>query len=410
MINWERWELKGNPYNQDPIHEFELDLFVGREKELKICRGGLATKNVRIVIEGSRGVGTTSLGNYLRYTLLKKKDYFTPIVEIALGKNWNQDMLLANTIAALCWSLEQRHPEIIKDREYKETKMIIQQVQEKYKSYGAQILGFGAQYGRTGSASQPAFFPTLGLIQYFHQIRDIIAGLGYQHGILIQLNNLDLKVVHQPEEMRQFLNASRDIFQISGYNWLIVGDLGLRGFIASEVDRLDDIITIEVSVEPLDIDNVKALIEKRMRKYALGKNYINPINFEVISYLHNLTSGRLRYIFGMCTRLLNILSYEQIIERVDLEIARPIIAKLAEDRIKQRQVSASSIEVLRYLVKMGKSTPTEISKGLGKAQTAISRSLAELVRVNLTYCVEEGRRRIYYPQLDAKVAYLQEQK
>ncbi|MBU1487536.1 hypothetical protein KKH56_05765 [bacterium] len=154
MINWERWGFKGNPYNQDPIHEFELDLFVGREKELKMCQAGLATENARIVIEGSRGVGTTSLGNYLRYTLLKKKDYWTPIVEIAVGNNWNQDMLMANTIAALCWSLEQRHPELIKDRKYKEIKMIIQQVQEKYKSYGAQILGFGANSVRHDNCCQ----------------------------------------------------------------------------------------------------------------------------------------------------------------------------------------------------------------------------------------------------------------
>ena len=66
---------------------------------------------------------------------------------------------------------------------------------------------------------------------------------GYKNGVLLQLNNLDIGEVHAEQDMKYLFNALRDYTQMDGTNWFFVGDVGLRKFIAQQVDRMDDIIS-----------------------------------------------------------------------------------------------------------------------------------------------------------------------
>ena len=67
----------------------------------------------------------------------------------------------------------------------------------------------------------------------------------------VQLNNLDLDVIHTEEHLEHLFNAARDYFQIENISWFLVGDIGLRSFIARRVDRLDDIISDTIVIKPL---------------------------------------------------------------------------------------------------------------------------------------------------------------
>ncbi|MCK4249712.1 MAG: BlaI/MecI/CopY family transcriptional regulator [Candidatus Omnitrophica bacterium] len=404
---WEKWGLKDNPYSQNPIDEHSLNLFIGRKKEVSICRNSLSGKNSRFVIEGGRGVGTTSLGNYVRYTLAAgKKEYLTPDMEISVGRNWNQELLLSNVLSAAAYTLERRNPRVIQDDKFQKIKRTTQVIEEKFKSFGGQAFGFGGQYGQSSTISYPALVPVSILIQHMKELFEISKDEGYHNGIIVHLNNLDVNTVFQPNELKNFLNEARDSFQIKGYHWFFVGDTGLRGFIGSNVDRLDDIITSEVRLNPLSLEEVCRLIDKRSVYYRTpGAKIALPIDFEVIKYLYGLTNGRLRYIFGICTRLLSLISGEPLLHMVDLKFAKPIIMKFAEDRIAQQNISPLSLSVLRKLVKLEQATTTELTKKMKKEQTSISRSLRELLNKRLVTQKRSGRNNVYSPSLDAKVAY-----
>jgi len=217
---------------------------------------------------------------------------------------------------------------------------------------------------------------------------------------------LDINTVFSPEELKRFFNEVRDCFQIDGYHWLFVGDTGLRGFIGSNVDRLDDIITTELKIDPLSLEEVKKLINKRIIYYGLKRAAISaPIDFKVIEYLYNMTNGRLRYIFGMCTRLLTLVANEALINTVDLKFARPIISKLAEARIIQRRISPFSLLILKDIVKSGQATTGELTKKLNKKQASVSRGIGELIGKRLVRQKKAGRSNIYFPSLDSKIAY-----
>ncbi|PIS23946.1 MAG: hypothetical protein COT45_04940 [bacterium (Candidatus Stahlbacteria) CG08_land_8_20_14_0_20_40_26] len=406
---WEKWGLRDNPYSQNPIDEHSLNLFVGRKKELAVCNNGLLTSNSRIVIEGGRGVGTTSLANYTRYTLSKKGKYLTPDIEISVARNWNLEHLLSNVLSAVVYALERRNQELNSNRKFRTIKKATQVIEERFKSVGGQAFGFGGQYGESAVVSYPSLIPIVTLAQYVNELSEISKGKGYIKGIVIHLDNLDVDTIFKPDELGTLLNEARDSFQMEGYHWILIGDTGLRGFIGSNVDRLDDIITTEVRLKPLKLEEVQPLINKRMQYYSLTRRKIHPpIDFEVIEYLHKLTNGRLRYIFGICTRVLSLISGEALIRRVDLKFAKPIIIKLTEERISQRNISPLSLKVLRELVELGQSTTTELTKKLGKGQTNVSRSLRELLMKGLVKFEKVGRNNVYSPSLDAKVAYARE--
>ena len=72
-MDWQAFGFKDDPLQTSPITKSTLPLFTGHELEVNICQRVLAGRNVRLVIEGARGVGTTSFANYLRFNQKTQK-------------------------------------------------------------------------------------------------------------------------------------------------------------------------------------------------------------------------------------------------------------------------------------------------------------------------------------------------
>ena len=241
-----------------------------------------------------------------------------------------------------------------------------------------------------------------------HHIEDLIALVreaGYKHGVLFQLNNLDIGEIHSPEEMKYLFNALRDYTQIDGSNWLFVGDLGLRAFIAQQVDRLDDIISYEVIINPLPASELETMINKRIKFYGESKKVELPIDAAVFYYLYEITQGRLKYVFGLISRLINKLYIGDLTDKVTLEIAKPMLIKLGQDRVQRSDLSSIEEETLKLLVANPNLTPLEIAKKLDKTAQYIGRILSSLKDKGLILSNKEGRERTYTPSIDAMIAY-----
>jgi len=94
---WQSLGFNDNPLSIDPITRDTLSLYTGHRATAESCLKVLASPKVRLVIEGSRGVGTTSFANYLRFSLQDKKIYFTPRNEIRVEAGWNLETLLVSS-------------------------------------------------------------------------------------------------------------------------------------------------------------------------------------------------------------------------------------------------------------------------------------------------------------------------
>src|SRR3989338_5458808 len=108
-MQWELLGFKDDPFKTHPITAYTVALYTGNGEKIKQAKFALNTSNIVIVVEGERGVGTTSFGNFLRFSVQKEKKYFTPASEIKVEPYWNADTLMAAVIGNVVTSLELEH-------------------------------------------------------------------------------------------------------------------------------------------------------------------------------------------------------------------------------------------------------------------------------------------------------------
>lgn len=405
-MQWESLGFKDEPFKTQPITGSTLDLYTGNESRIEQCQFVLHSNNAIIVVEGARGVGTTSFGNVVRFKAQKEKRYFTPTTEIRIEPSWNAETLMAAVIANVISTLELQYLDRVKEQpKFQDAKAVVQRVSELYRSFGASAFGFGANYGKSAVTSQPMIIPTQVLSKHLADLVQIAYGLGYKYGILIQLNNLDIGVVQEESHIKTLLNIMRDYFQMDGTSWLLVGDMPLRHFIAQEVDRLDDIISHETQVTPLSEENYLTMLEKRVNYFRVNTKIELPVDREALLYLFKMTKGRLRFIFGLLNRLFNSLQIGTLTDRITLELAKPVVVNYSKERINRFNLSANEEQVLKTIVLKEPIQVKEIADLLGKKSNHISNILSRLAENKLVGYKKEWRNHYYHPSIDAYIAY-----
>lgn len=405
-MEWQLLGYKEFPFSINPISIDTIGLFTGHEKEITICRNILKDRNIRLVIEGARGVGTTSFANYLKFSPQIKHRYFAPRAEVSVEKNWNLEALLTAIISAVVRELEGTHQDAVKkDKTFLNAKALVYRLSEAYNNFGVTAFSVGGSYGKTNSVTQPTFVPSNTLVFHLQDLGKLAVKLGYVGGILIQLNNLDVNVVHTEEHLEYLFNAVRDYLQIDNISWFFVGDIGLRSFIAKKVDRLDDIISDTVVVQPLTKPLYHELIKKRLEYYREKKSAEFPFDQDVFDYLYDITNGRLRYIFGIMYALINRLHIGALVQKISLDLAVDTIAALAQERMQKFNMSKSELEIITTLVAHGASGASDLAKKLKKNRSFISRVIAEMLSDKVLTVKQDGNARIYAPSLDAKIAF-----
>ena len=134
-----------------------------------------------------------------------------------------------------------------------------------------------------------------------------------------------------------------------------------------------------------------------------------PIDQAVFLHLFKITKGRLRYVFGLLKRLLNELSVGDLTDRLTLDIAKPMVTRLAQERIAQYDVTPKELSLLQIIVKTGHGNASKLSAELRQSRQAVSRALVNLLEIKLLTVQQSGRDRTYYPVLEAEIAYSSEE-
>jgi len=405
-MDWKLFGYKEYPFSVNPITDHTIELFTGHDAEITVCQHVLQDKNVRLIIEGARGVGTTSFANYLKFFAQKKHLYFSPRDEISVEKQWNLESLLTAVISTIVRELETSHgKEVRKNRIFTEAKALAYRLSEAYNNFGITAFAVGATYNKSSTITQPTFLPSTTLGYHLADLAKLAVKLGYKKGILIQLNNLDVNVIHSEEHLEYLFNAARDYFQINNISWLLVGDVGLRSFVARRIDRLDDIISHDIFVKPLSKKLYNELINKRLTYYKINKKAVFPLNREIFDYIYDITDGRLRYIFGLVYSLINKLYVGKLVQEISTTLAKETITALTQARMQKFNLSDAEITIIKSLVVLQKSTVTNLVKATKKNRTYVSRVINKLFENKLVTVKASGNKRIYSPSLDAKIAF-----
>jgi DNA-binding transcriptional ArsR family regulator len=126
---------------------------------------------------------------------------------------------------------------------------------------------------------------------------------------------------------------------------------------------------------------------------------------DVFFYLQEITKGRLRYIFGLLARLMGSLYIGDLTDKITLDIAKPMIMKLARNRIARNNISSKEETILRQAVKIDNATAATIAGEVGNTRQYVGRILKKLEESKLISFKRCGTYKYVEPVLDAVIAY-----
>lgn len=386
---WRRWGLKDNPYAIHEIDETTLDLFAGRSQEIKLFQNAFAGNKRIIFLEGDPGIGKTSLGNYWRYSAMQKRLCFTPYTEICISQPQNIYPVALRIIEAISWSLPQNHPFVIRDPEFRS-------FDKKFKELLSQLVN------KTWHEIDLVEDPYLtGIEELFNQLIQILSKLSYDSGVLIQITFAG------PRDLENiFKKKLWKLMALDGIRWLLIGGSTLKEQLYCPEQNIlpDDLYRI--SVKPLELPQIYELLMRRKDYLAMIQNATLPLAPEVIDYLYFLSNGNLKKIFQVCQRIAELMNCYEPTAEINLKTAKPLIAQHLLDEIRGKwKLSQVSTEILNSLVKEEGLSPGIIAQKIKKLRPNVSKNLSYLMQTDLIRLEVKGRHRVYYPSVEAKIAF-----
>ncbi len=396
-MTWRRWGLKDSPYTSNQINETTLDLFVGRSTEIKCLQNAFAENKRIIFLEGDRGVGKTAIGNFWRYTSTQKRLCFTPYVEISVNSNLSFYEFIMSVIEVLNWSLPQNHPFILRDSEFKEH-------ESKSKEFFDSLRDSKSLVETLTEAEDRYLISEAKRL--LENISQITSKLSYEYETIIQISFPSLIQNSIGKNFLDFRKKLWKVLEIKGFKWLLIGPLMLEEslYCSDSKTLVNDLFNIVV--KPLDLLQVYELLQRRKDYLALNQNGKLPLASEVIEYLYLLSNGNLAKAFQVCEKLIELAKGYQSACELDLKLTKPLIVKYFQDEIRGKwNLNSPAVEMLHFLVREEGISPSVIADRVKKLRPNVSKILMRLKQTDLVRMEVKGRNRIYFPSMEAKIAF-----
>ncbi|MEN8255605.1 MAG: hypothetical protein ABFR33_09065 [Verrucomicrobiota bacterium] len=421
---WERYGFTDNPYDTKALSLSKAaplsvqDAYVERDSSSAASRllmnflrnpgGG------RIIVEGEPGVGKTTFVNYHRQLWESSKDHrlLSPLTEISVREGWSERDFLLGLLAALSarLRLDMGEKAFDKNKVLRRITAITGVHVEKGHGFSGSIsvIGTGGGFGRTSNSSVKVGEVTN------DQLRELLAGLialvqklGFA-GAVFHLDNLELLARRGAEKLRDFFENVRDVLQEPGAYFIFVGYEGMFQQVISPLPRVRSIFfDTPAHLEPLSRDAVKQVMEKRYRLLSFpGTQWIAPVEDDVVSFLYEAFSGKIRYVMNAVTSLISHLpdSYAQ---PLGLEEAKAGLREIVSGELKHT-IHGMELEVFLEAVRLGRFTNSSLAASMGRSKQQIQKYLRNWIDLCLAAHAEKQGRNQFY-EVDPRFMVLNEE-
>ena len=409
---WERYGFTDNPYDTKALSLSKgaplsvQGAYVERGSSSSASR--LLTNFLRnpgggrMVVEGEPGVGKTTFVNYHRHLWESTAEHrlLSPLTEISIREEWGERDFLLSLLAALSsrLRLDMGEKAFEKNKVLRKITAITGVHIEKGHGFSGSIsvIGTGGGFGRTSNSSVKVGEVTN------DQLRELLTGLvallrkqGFA-GVVFHLDNLELLTRRGPQKLRDFFESVRDVLQEPGAYFIFVGYEGMFQQVMVPLPRVRSIFfDMPVHLEPLSHKAVQRVMEKRYQLLAApGMQWIKPVEDEVVAYLCEVFSGKIRYVMNAVTSLVSHLpdSYAKPLDLVD---ARAGLYEIMQSELR-RTLCGMEREVFLEAVRQGRFTNSSLAGSMGKSKQQIQKYLRNWTELCLaSHAEKEGRNQFY---------------
>lgn len=390
MVNWQQYGLKKNPFDTLPLIEGgDIDIgeaFVGRDKESNYINELLGSiPRLCLAICGDVGVGKTSLANFVKHISKHKsnKRLFSFRREIeACDDLLNKKNFLIEIIGSILREIRLLEPNLFKNELLSKLSQIVDITQSLSISGGASIAGWGLNLDQNKNFNQPLNFSTTILEEYFCSLLKFIktheiAKQKYS-GLIIHVNNFDVVLAKEKNKSQviNFFDEIRDLLQMEDCYYLFLGPRNFFKDIISSQQRVKSIFhQSSLMINPLSKTEIVKALDQRMRllKSEDVKEYIKPVENEVIFHLYDIYSGDIRSIMATLMDILTQYS-DKVAKTLKLNEAKILLARDRWDRLDRLiNLTNEQKEVLECFINSEEPlTVSQLSDKIGKAQSNVS--------------------------------------
>ena len=386
---------QSNPFANDPIMYTTLDLFVGRESELALARDALVDGGGIVFIEGARGTGKSSLGNYLRFEMASRGMCISPMCELPFNGDVKEQYFVAFTLLSSINAIRgvlanSMHTIIKRDGgEYRYLHRDALRIMKWAGSNSSAILQARMQRCAPALSAKHGFY-----IERLREYAHLAATrMGYAAGIVLQVR-VGERCVVSPEEINQLVQPH--------LSWIFTGPPGSGRKLAGRFENL-----IWLNLDPLPASILDQILDKKSKKCSPVKAEGPPVlSPQIVKYVYRLSGGDLAYTFHICSELFHsIMAENGLISSLTLEKAKKSLIAICQQDLDKKYLTPLAAAVLRRLALRGVLTTGILTRMLGKKQSSISRALSELIHNGFAAYHSIGRQHAYQACSAAKILY-----
>lgn len=302
MSVWERLGFSDNLYATPPLpgNQEGSRLLVGRDSEVEELQDHWASYDTHASVEGANGVGKTSLVAVAAYRDMSTRSAARKPIIIPLDEVFQLTADSSELDSKIYYSIARtliEHESLLSKLGYPVTdigglKQWMQSPTNRSGGANASVLGFGGGGTYGSSANTSAGFTNSGFREIIHNsLRDLFPSR--KAGSLIGiLDNMELLTTSK--DARRRLEEMRDsTLAIPGIQWVLCGSNGIvRSVVGSQ--RLTGRIADPIRLDPLLVDDVPKVIQRRIDEYRIRDDAEAPVEPDGFEYLYSIMNSNLR--------------------------------------------------------------------------------------------------------------------
>lgn len=401
---WHLFNLRSSPFFQETLSDtYPLSLFVGRQRDSdRLLRGIGSSSSSRQLIEGSPGIGKTTLAQYVKGQAAEA-GFLSTVEPVSVSSTDSPETLLMGMLRYLYEAFVTQSDADISDLEPVQTaRQLVRAFRTRDASASVSIAGFGGGGGQTTQYVESGLLnPRIVVPALLGQLLEVAATEVDAAGIVLHINNLENLSGAAQEQTGRAMRDIRDVFLTDRLHILLVGTSDAISTIISPQPQLRSVFAMPGPLEPLSPTEFMELLARRYEflRFDAGEPALSPVADEAAQEVYALFHGDLRGgLRALDEAAHELIGYgEDVADPMTLSDIRSVLRPRYREEM-EGNLSDATAEYLLQLHEVAGDyfTQADLERLWGVSRGRVSQVLSDLRRYGYVREADRDGRRIRY--------------